>query len=318
MSEKKEDLKLWEWEKCSAGWCAGCGDNGLLYALKEAFVSLSLDPARTLLVKGIGCSGNDDRVLKCFTFHDLHGQLLLSATAIKSVNPELTVIASGGDGDGFAIGMPGFMHTLRRNPDITYIVYDNGVYGLTKGQDSPTGEEQKYPFNPLAAAISAGCTFVAQGVAQGVVNPTHHLAKIFEMAIRHKGFSFVNVLTACPTYAHEAQEYNAEMLSFLKHTNTSYDSHSFNALNDEVDKAVASAQKKNHTFEIHEHDVSDDLAAMRRALRQKEKRFIGVFLAREPKPTFEAMEGLDKNSIVLQQIFFDDYAHYSKLFDKFF
>ncbi|MFO1533355.1 MAG: thiamine pyrophosphate-dependent enzyme [Thermoplasmatota archaeon] len=188
-------------------WCPGCGDFGVLTALQKAAAELELDLDRTVLATGIGCSGNITAYFRTFGIHGIHGRVLPLATGVKVANPELTVIAAGGDGDGFGIGLSHFLHAARRNVDVTYIVMDNQVYGLTKGQTSSTAPTDfatkaspqgplASPLNPLALALSAGATFVAQGYSanQG------ELIDLIARGIRHKGFAFVNVQSPCVTY----------------------------------------------------------------------------------------------------------------------
>jgi len=188
-------------------WCPGCGSYAVLAALKKAVATLEIDPKDLVVVSGIGCSSRIPGFIKCYGFHGIHGRLLPVATAIKLVNPKLTVIGAGGDGDGYAIGMSHFIHTARRNVDITYIIMDNQIYGLTKGQTSPTslpgfvtpttpyGSKER-PVDGVALALLNGATFVARGFSGDVKK----LSEIFIKAIEHKGFSFVDVLSPCVTF----------------------------------------------------------------------------------------------------------------------
>ena len=198
-------LKDYEREKPT--WCPGCGDYAVLAALKKAVATLEIDPKDLVVVSGIGCSSRINGFIKCYGFHGVHGRLLPVATAIKLVNPKLTVIGAGGDGDGYAIGMSHFIHTTRRNPDITYIVMDNQIYGLTKGQTSPTSKfgfvtattpygSKEQPIDGVALALLNGATFVARGFSGDVKK----LTEIFIKAIEHKGFSFVDVLSPCVVF----------------------------------------------------------------------------------------------------------------------
>lgn len=188
-------------------WCPGCGDYGVLNALFKAMSQLNLDPARTVLVSGIGCSSRLPGFVVTYGFHGVHGRVLPVATGIKLANPELTVIGVGGDGDGYSIGLGHFPHAARRNIDITYIVMNNQIYGLTKGQTSPTSSLQfvtkTTPFgnvegalNPLQIAIVSGATFVARGYS----SMPNHLARIFAEAIKHPGFALVDVFSPCVTF----------------------------------------------------------------------------------------------------------------------
>ncbi len=187
-------------------WCPGCGDFGVLASLKMALAKLEVTPHELLLVGGIGCSGQIRNYLNGNAFHGTHGGALAYALGAKMANPDLTVITLAGDGDTFAIGVENFVHVCRRDPDITLVIMDNGVYGLTKGQHSPTygrgmdikewSEETPTPFSPLRLALTAGATFVAQSFS----GDPKHSADIYVEAIQHKGFSMVNDFSPCVTY----------------------------------------------------------------------------------------------------------------------
>ena len=188
-------------------WCPGCGDFGILNSIRQSLTSLEIEPHNVALVSGIGCSGKTPHYVAAYGFHTLHGRALPFATGVKLANRELTVIAMGGDGDGYGIGAGYFVNTGRRNLDFTYIVFNNGVYGLTKGQASPTllrGEKTKSMreaaiqdgINPIGLAISSGYTFVARGYA---MDP-RGLADLIVEAVKHRGTSFIDVLQPCPVY----------------------------------------------------------------------------------------------------------------------
>ncbi len=188
-------------------WCPGCGDFAVLNALMKALQGLALPPWEVLVVSGIGCSSNLPGFLSTYGFHGIHGRALPVASGAKLANPALTVIAAGGDGDGYGIGAGHFLHAMRRNLDITYVVMNNEIYGLTTGQASPTSEKDhktkstpqgviENPLNPIALAIAAGATFVARGFSGDVKT----LTDIMVRAIRHKGFSLVDVMSPCVTY----------------------------------------------------------------------------------------------------------------------
>jgi 2-oxoglutarate ferredoxin oxidoreductase subunit beta len=188
-------------------WCPGCGDFGVLKGVYEAMLNLQLDPDKVAIVSGIGCSGRLPYFTKCYSFHGVHGRSLPTAMGIKLANPELTVLAVGGDGDGFAIGGGHIPHMARKNIDITYIVMDNEIYGLTKGQVAPTSPlNQSYstaPFgnlesgiDPVALVLSYGATYVARGFS----GDPGMLTELIQKGIEHKGFSFVHVLSPCPTF----------------------------------------------------------------------------------------------------------------------
>lgn len=188
-------------------WCPGCGDFAVLQALSKAIVDLKLDTDNTLIVSGIGCSSNLPHFLRTYGFHSIHGRSLPVAQGAKLANPGLTVIAAGGDGDGYGIGMGHFVHSVRRNIDMTYIVMDNQIYGLTTGQTSPTSETGhktkstpegniERPVNPISIALAAGATYVARGFSGDPAT----LAELIKGAIQHKGFALVDVFSPCVTY----------------------------------------------------------------------------------------------------------------------
>lgn len=188
-------------------WCPGCGNYGIFTSLQMALAELRLEPHKVVIVSGIGCSGKTSHFTFANGVHTLHGRTLPFAMGVKLANPDLEVIAAGGDGDGVGIGAGHFVNTGRRNIDITYIVHDNAVYGLTKGQASPTlklGLQTKSlpkpnineAVNPIALALVAGYTFIARAYAYDV----RHTKKILVQAIKHKGLAFVNIQQPCPTY----------------------------------------------------------------------------------------------------------------------
>jgi len=188
-------------------WCPGCGDFGILAAMQMALFQLKIEPHRVAVFSGIGCSGKTPHYVNTYGFHTLHGRVLPTATGAKIANKDLTVIAVGGDGDGYGIGSGYFVNSGRRNLDFTYLVFNNGVYGLTKGQASPTlakGIQTKSlpdptileGINPIALAVGAGYTFIARGYALDV----RYLANLIAQAISHRGSSFVDILQTCPTY----------------------------------------------------------------------------------------------------------------------
>jgi len=195
-------------------WCPGCGDFGVLKALKQAMPEIGRSPDETMLVTGIGCSGKLSSYFESFGFHAIHGRTLPIARAAKLANPDLEVIAAGGDGDGYGIGGNHFMHTARENHDMTYIVFNNEIFGLTKGQTSPTspkGHESKTqphgsakdPVRPLSLALTSGASYIARTAA---VNP-NQAKEILVEAIQHDGFAHVDFLTQCPTWNKDAKQY---------------------------------------------------------------------------------------------------------------
>ena len=188
-------------------WCPGCGDYAVLNSTYKALSNLGLDPEMTVFVSGIGCSSRLPYFVDAYAMHTLHGRALPVAAGVKLGNPELEVICVGGDGDGLSIGGGHFPHTARKNTDITYVMMDNSVYGLTKCQVSPTSEEGMKtkttphgsfdnPINPIALALTYGATFVAQAFA----GKPKECAEIIQQAIAHEGFAYVNILSPCPTF----------------------------------------------------------------------------------------------------------------------
>jgi len=197
-----------------ATWCPGCGDFSVLKALKQALPQVGRTPDETLLCTGIGCSGKLNSYLDTYGFHTIHGRSLPVARAAKVANPGLEVIAAGGDGDNYGIGGNHFMHTARENHDITLIVFNNEIFGLTKGQTSPTSPKghksktqpsgsAKDPVRPLSLALASGATYIARTAA---VNP-NQAADIVAEAIEHDGFAHIDFLTQCPTWNKDARQY---------------------------------------------------------------------------------------------------------------
>ncbi len=188
-------------------WCPGCGDFGVLAAVQKALVDLQIPNHQIVTVSGIGCSSNFPGFIETYGMHTLHGRSLPVATGVKMANPDLTVLVTGGDGDGLGIGGNHLTHTIRRNVDLTYIIMDNQIYGLTTGQTSPTSrigmKTKSTPFGniegplyPITMALAAGATFVARGFS----GDQKHLTDLIRQAIQHKGFSFLDVFSPCVTY----------------------------------------------------------------------------------------------------------------------
>ena len=202
-------VKIADYAGGKTAWCPGCGNFGILTALKQALVALEIEPYRVLMVSGIGQAGKLPHYTKGNVFNSLHGRTLPVATGAKIANPELIVIAVAGDGDGYGEGGNHFINAARRNNDITYLVHNNQVYGLTKGQASPTSDfgfitkttphGADIPLNPIALAIAADASFVARGFA-GDVN---HLSQLIMQGIQHHGFALIDVLQPCPTFNHK-------------------------------------------------------------------------------------------------------------------
>lgn len=246
-------------------WCPGCGNFGIQAALKAALAKLGKKPQELLLVSGIGQAAKMPHYIRANFFNGLHGRALPAAAAAKIANRELTVIVTSGDGDCYGEGGNHFLHNIRRNVDLTVIVHDNQIYGLTKGQASPTSEPGLKtriqpggvilaPFQPLETALALGCGFVARGYAA----EREHLAELILAGIRHKGFSLIDVLQPCV---------------------------SFNKLNtyDWYAKRVYKVGP--------EHDLTDKAAALGLA-EQRDRLPLGVLYERA-SPSYEELSGLD-------------------------
>lgn len=196
-------------------WCPGCGHYTVLNAITKALAELAVPREEVAVVSGIGCSSRIPAYTSVYGFHGVHGRALPVATGLKLARPELTVLVTGGDGDGFSIGGNHFIHACRRNVDMTYIVMDNQVYGMTKGQASPTTDAEWEgskltpegtgidPFQPLAIALAAGANFIARGSS----SDPNGLARLIVEGVRHPGFSLIQVLSPCVTFRPEQSEW---------------------------------------------------------------------------------------------------------------
>jgi len=207
-------------------WCPGCGDYSIWHALKATVADLGWEPHQFCVVYDIGCSGNMCSMINAYGFHGLHGRSLPVAAGIKMSNHELPLIIVGGDGGLYGEGMGHFVHFTRANHDVTMIVHDNQVYGLTTGQTSPTTERGiktktnphggfEFPVNPVSLAITAGATFVARGFAGN----TDHTAMLMKKAIEHKGFSIIDIFQPCVTFnQHNTYDWFKERVYYLEDT----------------------------------------------------------------------------------------------------
>lgn len=195
-------------------WCPGCGDFAVVAAITRSLAWLQMNKAESAIISGIGCSSRLPAYVDTYGFHGVHGRPLAVASGLKAARPDLTVLAVGGDGDGYSIGGNHFLHACRRNMDITYIVMDNRVYGMTKGQSSPTSAPDwanklaphgtgVRPFNPLAIALASGASFIARGFS----GDPSGLTRLVTEAIEHRGFSFIEVLSPCVTFKPEQKEW---------------------------------------------------------------------------------------------------------------
>lgn len=210
-------------------WCPGCGDFGTMNGMMKALAETGNTPDNTFIVAGIGCSGKIGTYMHSYALHGVHGRALPVGIGVKLANPELEVMVAGGDGDGFSIGAGHFIHACRRNVDMSYIVMDNRIYGLTKGQASPTSREdfetstspggtQMPPVNPLALAVASGATFVAQTFSSDSQRHT----EIVKQAIEHDGFAFVNVFSPCVTF-NDVDTYDYFRDNIVDVTDTNHD-----------------------------------------------------------------------------------------------
>lgn len=188
-------------------WCPGCGDFGVLKGIKMAASRAGVAPKDLVVVSGIGCSSNLPGYVHAYGVHSLHGRAVALASGIKLANTDLKVVITGGDGDGYGIGIGHFIHAMRRNLDLTYVVMDNQVYGLTTGQASPTTMKEmrtkstprgnvELPINPIALALVSGATYVARGFS----GEPNHMAELIAGGIQHKGFALIDVFSPCVTY----------------------------------------------------------------------------------------------------------------------
>jgi 2-oxoglutarate ferredoxin oxidoreductase subunit beta len=234
------DTKVFDMGDIDIAWCPGCGNFPILRMLKQALAELQIGPNNLVLVSGIGQAAKIPHYFKTNLFNGLHGRALPAATAIKASNPALTVIAESGDGDMYGEGGNHFLHTIRRNPDITNIIHDNMVYGLTKGQASPTSQigfktpvQVKgvflEPFNPLAVAIALDASFVARAFA----GDAQQTKEILKRAIRHKGYAIVDIFQPCVTY-NKINTYQW----FKEHAYYLEDSHDYHDRNEAFNRAT--------------------------------------------------------------------------------
>lgn len=209
-------------------WCPGCGNFGILMAVKKALAELGLKRENTVIVSGIGCSDKYHQYINTYGFESVHGRILPVAMGIRLANHNLNVVAIGGDGDGYGIGMCHFVHAMRRNLNMTYIVCNNQIYGLTTGQTSPTSSKGfktkstpfgsiEMPVNPIAIALASGATYIARGFAGDV----EHLKNLIINGVKHKGFSLIDVFQPCVSFNHKNtyQWFNERIYKLESHYN---------------------------------------------------------------------------------------------------
>lgn len=210
-------------------WCPGCGNFGILAAFKQALVEMNVDPAQVVIVTGIGCHGKISNYLKVNSFQSIHGRVIPVATAIKLSNHDLNVVGFSGDGDGYAIGIAHLIHAAKRNIDITVLVHNNQVFGLTTGQTTPTSERgfkskstpfgnMEDPLNPLAISLVSGASFVARGFA----GDPNHLKQLIIAGMKHKGFALIDVLQPCVTFYNTFQLYREKCYKLDGHDSTNF------------------------------------------------------------------------------------------------
>ena len=250
--------------KVDPDWCPGCGDFGVLNSLQKVCADMGLQPHEIVTISGIGCSSNFPGFFNAYGMHTLHGRALAVGTGVKMANHTLTVIATGGDGDGYGIGGNHFVHTARRNVDITYLVMNNQIYGLTTGQISPSSSigmktkstpfgNVEMPVNPITSAIMNGATFVARGFS----GEAKHLQDLMRKAIEHKGFSLIDIFSPCVTFNHD---------------------NSYQFFRPRVKK-----------LEDEGHDASDWKAACEKGLLWGDEIYIGLFLEVD-RPSLDQLE----------------------------
>jgi 2-oxoglutarate ferredoxin oxidoreductase subunit beta len=260
-------------------WCPGCGDFGVLNALFQACAEIDLPPRDLLVVSGIGCSSNLPGFIRAYGVHSLHGRALPFATGAKLANHAMTVIATGGDGDGYGIGLNHFIQAMRRNINVTYIVMNNEIYGLTTGQVSPTSEtgmktkttphgNLEGMLNPMALALASGCGYIARGYS----GQPKHLMKLYVDGIRHPGFALIDVFSPCVTF-NKVQTYDW-------------------------------FRKRIYKLEDTDHDSANFHGAMEKALEWGEKIPIGLFYRNpNPLPSLDAQDpGLQSGVLIRQPL----------------
>jgi 2-oxoglutarate ferredoxin oxidoreductase subunit beta len=257
-------------------WCPGCGNFGILKALNRALVEMKIEPHQVLLVSGIGQSGKLPHYSRGNVFNSLHGRPVPPAIGAKIANSELIVIAISGDGDAYGEGGNHFLHAARRNHDVTYLVHNNQIYGLTKGQASPTSDPgfitkttpygAASPVNPIALAIVSGASFVARGFAGDI----DHLSQLIENGISHRGFALIDILQPCVSFNH-------------KNTFQWY-------------------QERVHKLEDKKYDPSDKKSALEKALIWGEEIPIGI-IYEDDLPVYEdQLPALSDGPLVKQKI----------------
>ena len=274
------EYEMSEYEGARARWCPGCGDHSVLTSVQRLLAAEQLPPEQTMMVSGIGCSSRLPHYMKTYGFHGLHGRALPVATGIKLHRPELAVFVTMGDGDCTSIGAAHWIHALRYNVDMTVMMLDNGIYGLTKNQTSPTTPQgfksntQPYgsilpPLNPIS--VSLGMTN-ASFVAQTAEWAPAHLYATLRAAYHHKGFSFVRILQRCPVYTpaiFQAAVQDPSRITLMVHD----------------DGVVAPELDKIYASQVH-HDPRD-LAAARAMAEQTDRIHLGVFYKDSSKPRYE-------------------------------
>lgn len=287
-----ESLKIEEYKsETTPDWCPGCGDFAVLRGVYTALARLKIKSENVVITSGIGCSSNLPGYVNAYGFHGIHGRSLPVANGVKLANSDLTVIATGGDGDGYGIGLGHFIHSMRRNIDITYIVMNNQIYGLTTGQASPTSDRgmrtKSTPsgvletrINPIVLGLVSGATYISRGFS----GTADHLSTLIENAIEHDGFSLVDVLSPCVTY-NKIQTYQW--------------------FRDRVYK-----------LEDKDHDTTNLEQAIKKSHEWEESIPIGVFYQVE-KPTYDGDEPVLKHGPLVKQPLDTDQRISKQLLDEF-
>ena len=250
-------------------WCPGCGDFGTMNGMMKALAQTGNDPDNTFVVAGIGCSGKIGTYMHSYALHGVHGRALPVGIGVKLANPDLEVMVAGGDGDGYSIGAGHFVHAVRRNVDMSYVVMDNRIYGLTKGQASPTsrqdfetstspGGTDMPPVNPLALALASGATFIAQSFSSDSQRHT----EIIQKAIEHDGFGFVNTYSPCVTFN------DVDTYDYFRDT-------------------IVDLKEEGHN--------PNDREAAKQKILEGDKEYMGVIYQDDDSVPFEERQGIDQN-----------------------
>lgn len=285
----KTEYKLADYKSnVKPSWCPGCGHFSVYNAMLNAFEALQIPPKNLVVASGIGCSSRIPYFINSYGFHSVHGRALPLAIGIKSSNPKMRVVVAGGDGDGFSIGGNHLLHTARKNPDMTYIVMDNAIFGLTKGQNSPTSpiglttkinpyESLDDKLNPILIALGNNTSFVARSFSGDIKN----LTSLIIQGMEHSGFAFIHVMSPCV-------QYNAEV--------------------------TYETVKKNLEPIPEDHDETDRAAAVNLALAKKPM-YTGIFY-RCDRPTLTTKLNSIRDLAMLKRAGFENIEKEKKILEK--